>query len=112
MKTYVSFHFTGFQFYTGQFEKEVTSREPESVKSIPDYAVAFRFYDKDEAGNKSNYSPFFFLGKKITPEYFREKYPQLISGSDHLLNAISIAKVDAGGFYPMSENDIAINKSY
>ena len=57
-KNYVEFYFPGTSL-AGQNEREVSSREVESIKSIPSNAISCRFFSKDENENKVDFKDFF-----------------------------------------------------
>ena len=106
MKTYVEFYFPGISV-SGRCEKEVSSRNVKELERIPEYAVSLRFFDKDEAENKLNYSPYYFLGKEYSAQEFKVKYPQLIN-CEELSTAARVVKSAAGDFYPLKDTDVVI----
>lgn len=106
MKTYVEFYFPGISV-SGKCEREVSSRNVGELERIPEYAVSLRFFDKDEAENKVNYSPYYFLGKEYSAQEFKVKYPQLIS-CEELTNAARVVKSAVGDFYPLKDTDIVV----
>ena len=106
MRTYVEFYFPGLSV-NGQNEKEVSSRNIEELERIPKYAVSLRFFNKDEAENKVNYSPYYFLGKEYSAQEFKLKYPQLIN-CEELTNADRVVKSAAGDFYPLKDTDVVV----
>lgn len=106
MKIYVEFYFPGLSV-SGQCEREVSSRNVEEISRIPEYAISFRFFNKDKVGNKVNYSPYHFIGKIYSPAEFKAKFPQL-SLSEITTCGKRIVKTTTGGFYPIEAEDIVV----
>lgn len=107
MKTFVEFYFPGL-CRAGKCEREVTSRSIEEVTSLlPEYAISFRFFNKDENREKVNYSVYHFLGTEYSAQEFKEKYPQL-SSCEHLRRAARVVKSTRGDFYPLKDEDIVV----
>ena len=106
MNTYVEFYFPGISV-SGSCEKEVSSRNVEELERIPEYAVSLRFFNKDNAGNKVDYSPYYFLGKEYSAQEFKAKYPQLIN-CEELTGATRVVKSAVGDFYPLKDTDVVV----
>lgn len=107
MKTFVEFYFPGLSL-EGKHEREVSSREVEAIASVPQHAVSFRFFNKDDSQHKFNYSPFFFFGTEYSMEEFSGKYPQLANDYDLSEHTERICKSRTGSFYPLSKEDIVV----
>ena len=99
-RPFVEFYFPGISV-EGQKEKNVNINE---IIAIPEGAIAYRFFNKDEAGNKFNFSTYLWVGTKYSAEDFRVKYPQLCNDPD-LAKAKRIVKTVTGGFYPIADDD-------
>ncbi|MBP3256008.1 MAG: hypothetical protein J6M60_05925 [Clostridia bacterium] len=102
MKQYVEFYFPGISLM-GSNEKEVKLRDVEEAKPFPMYSNAFRFFEKDEAGNKINFSNFYYIGKEYSKQQYLLAYPQ---GED--IDSNRIIKLVTGGFKALNENDIVV----
>lgn len=105
MKTFVEFYFPGTSL-SGKNEREVTSRN-EAV-TLPPYAISYRFFDKDEAGNKSNFSPYYYVGKEYSIAEFLLKYPQL-KGDEYFKNIDRILLSPGGDFYSLPAAAVVIS---
>lgn len=102
-RPFVEFYFPGVSV-AGQNEREVVSREN---VVIPEGAISYRFFDKDEAGNKIDFSSYLWVGTMYSFEEFKIKYPQLANDTE-LTKAQRIVKTRTGGFYPIADDDLVI----
>ena len=99
-RPFVEFYFPGVSV-AGQNEREVVTREN---VVIPEGALSYRFFDKDEAGNKINFSSYLWVGTEYSATEFKDKYPQLANDTE-LAKANRIVKTRTGGFYPIADED-------
>jgi len=105
MKTFVEFYFPGVSC-AGCCEKEVTYREESAVTSIiPNHAISYRFFDKEDDGSKINFSAYYYLGKEYSLEDFKLRYPQLAADFE----SPRVFRSTSGAFYPLAnEEDIVV----
>ena len=107
MKTFVEFYFPGVSC-SGGCEKQVFSkRSIHEIGPIPTNAISYRFFDKNDAGEKVNYSEYFYIGKEYSFQDFKLKYPQLAGDFDEV-SVHRILKSVTGAFYALSEKDIVV----
>lgn len=106
MKTFVEFYFPGVSC-SGCCEKEVSSRDADVITSIPNNAISFRFFNKNDAGEKVNYSQYFYIGTEYSIQDFKLKYPQL-AGDFDASSVHCILKSVTGAFYALSEKDVVV----
>ena len=100
--SYVEFYFPGVSL-AGSCEREVPSRDVSNVKSYPDYAYAYRFFDKDEAGNKVNFSNYHYIGEEYSEERYKLAFPQCND-----LDCNRIVRLVTGGFLALQEDDVVV----
>lgn len=104
----VEFYFQGTNL-AGQNEREVENRQVDAIlDKIPPLAHSFRFFEKDDAQIKSNFSDYHYVGTEYSNSEFKTKYPQLASEPD-FINSSRIVKTITGGFYPVKETDIVVS---
>lgn len=101
-KKYVEFYFPGLSV-AGSCEKEVSERNPELV-TPPQYAFAFRFFEKTQDGQKVNFSGYYYLGK----EYTIEDYLKKIINPENMGKCTRVVKLITGGFRPLKDDDIVL----
>ena len=107
MKTFVEFYFSGISC-DGACEKEVLPQKNLlELGPIPENAIAYRFFDKEEDGSKVNYSAYHYIGEEFTLEKFKLCYPQLASDFDS--STKRIVRTVTGGFYPLTDNDVVVS---
>lgn len=107
MKTFIEFYFPGICL-GGKCEREVKSRDIEEVVfKLPQYAISFRFFNKDSTNKKINYSPYYFVGVDYSHQDFIQKYPQLYNCED-LQKAERVIKTNNNSFYPLKSEDIVV----
>ena len=100
--TYVEFYFPGISL-EGRKEREVFDRDTKYVLDFPDYSYAFRFFDKDASGNKTNFSNYYYIGKEYTKEQYETAYPQ---GEN--FNSSRVVSLVTGGFLPLKDDDVVV----
>lgn len=105
-KQFVEFYFPGIDV-AGKEEREVAKREPALVEYIPQYAFAFRFFEKEEDGKKVNFSGYFYRGTEYSIEEFAKKFPVYATDVESD-NCNKVVKLITGGFRPLHENDIVL----
>lgn len=106
MEKYVEFYFPG-RLIVGENERKVDNFNANSVKSnLPDYAIAFCFFEKDDAGNKVNFSNRYWIGKELSVKDLKVKYPQV--DAEEFAGYEKIVKTLTGGFYPLNKTDVVI----
>lgn len=116
LKPFVEFYFPGVSC-NGQKENKVSLLGQNEKKvnwtdhiTIPEGAIAYRFFDKDEAGNKVDYSSYLWVGTLYSADEFKLKYPQLASNPE-LAKAKRIVKTETGGFYPIADEDHVVTRT-
>lgn len=106
MEKYVEFYFPG-RLIIGENERKVDDFNANLVKhNLPNYAIAFRFYEKDDSGNKVNFSNRYWIGNELSVKDLKVKYPQI--DVEEFAGYEKVVKTSTGGFYPLKELEIAI----
>lgn len=99
---YVEFYFPGLSV-EGSCEREVSKRDSEEVKNYPNYAIAYRFFDKDSSGEKVNFSNYYYIGEEYTKERYERSFPQ-----GDKFDCSRIVKLITGSFRPINDNDVVV----
>ena len=77
MEKFVEFYFPG-RIIEGENERKVVDCNIDNIKQIlPNYAIAFRFFEKDKGGNKVNISNRYWIGRELSVKDLNIKYPQI-----------------------------------
>ena len=106
MEKYVEFYFPG-RLIIGENERKVTDCNTDSVKhNLPNYAIAFCFFEKDNNGNKVNFSNRYWIGHELLVRDLKVKYPQI--NVEEFAGYEKVVKTSTGGFYPLAETDVVI----
>lgn len=106
MEKYVEFYFPG-RLIVGENEKKVDDFNANSVKSnLPNYAIAFCFFEKDNAGNKVNFSNRYWIGNELSVKDLKVKYPQV--DANEFAGCEKVVKTLTGVFYPLNQTDVVI----
>ena len=106
MEKFVEFYFPG-RIIDGENERKVADCDIEHTKqNLPDYAIAFRFFEKDKNGNKVNVSNRYWIGRELPVEDLKVKYPQI--DTEEFAGYERIVITLTGGFYPLSKTDVVI----
>ena len=120
-KTYVQKLYAS-DLVTETIEEEVSEREPMNIKTVDDpKLIGFRFYDleydKDnqQEAKKTNYSIWYFIGKRWTLEQIEEKYGKRskfknLIASMHNLNFNYACQTQLGEFYPIKDEDMTFTE--
>lgn len=106
MEKYVEFYFPG-RLFVGENERKVDDFNAETVKhNLPNYAIAFRFFEKDKSGNKVNCSNRYWVGQELLVKDLKNKYPQVdvkeFSGYE------KVVRTSTGAFYPLKISDVVV----
>lgn len=85
--------------------KEVKSQDMSNI-DVPVGAYMFRFFEVDDSGHKQNFSEYYYIGREISIEDFKKKYPQVDSVDFNGYDKILITP--DSHFYPLKENEKVI----
>ena len=106
MEKFVEFYFPG-RIIEGENERNVVDCDIDHIKQIlPNYAIAFRFFEKDNNGNKVNVSNRYWFGHEFSVEDLKVKYPQI--DAEEFSGYEKVVKTSTGGFYSLAETDVVI----
>ena len=106
MEKFVEFYFPG-RIIEGENERNVVDCDIDHIKQIlPNYAIAFRFFEKDNNGNKVNVSNRYWIGRELSVEDLKVKYPQI--DAEEFSGYEKVVKTSTGGFYSLAETDVVI----
>lgn len=110
MKHFIEVIFPGL-LHCSSSEQEIEERNPNRVE-LPEGAEGFRFFDKNEAEEKINYSGWYYVGKAYTLEevenLFSEEGKEQFLKSMRRNNWSCIVKTCQNSCYPLRKNDTVI----
>ena len=106
MEKFVEFYFPG-RIIEGENERNVVDCDIDHIKQIlPNYAIAFRFFEKDKKGNKVNVSNRYWIGRELSVEDLKVKYPQI--DAEEFSGHGRIVITSTGGFYPVKDAELIV----
>lgn len=107
MQNFVEFYFHGISV-AGQNKREVKSRNPKDLGSIPAHAYAFRFYESNSVdGPKINISPYHYIGEELSVEKMKKSVVPVVPLD--LEKCKRLVQLSSGGFRSMNEDDIVVS---
>lgn len=106
MEKFVEFYFPG-RIIEGENERKVVDCNIDNIKQIlPNYAIAFCFFEKDKGGNKVNISNRYWIGRELSVKDLNIKYPQIDPKDFDEYERIVITST--GGFYPVKDTELIV----